>query len=206
MGNTQKKRKKGGRENAFEELLNNEKFNASYWLAKSGGPSYGLETDAIVALRRMGFRGSLGDMLRDFYSTVSGESFFISAYVKAVFKDKDREQTFEGRNYRQTKDGETYATFRLDGLGPRSELIPRVRGIEVRVSGGYSDELEIMVYNHDSKALEAVHGVIVESKGIYKADLTNVLQSVIGPQGDIGVRFNEPIESENVKLKVNLVR
>lgn len=205
MANIHKKRRKDNRDHAFEELLNNAKFNASYWEVKSGGPSYGLETDAIVALRRMGYRGSLGEMLREFYSNISGETFFISAYVKAVFKATDHVKVFKGVNFRVSHDGETYTTFRLDGLPEKKAVIPKVISIEVVVKDNYADELKLLVYNHDSKALEAVQGVLDESKGIYRFNLMEALQSVLGAKGDIRIKFNEPLQSADVTLHVKLI-
>lgn len=68
----------------FYSLLQNGKVDKEFWKAKAGSPSYGLQDDAVIALRKMGYDGTVTDMLRSFYSELSGKSYLMEAWATVI--------------------------------------------------------------------------------------------------------------------------
>lgn len=66
----------------FLGLLSNDKIDAKFWQDKAGAPSYGLQDDAVIALRKMGYNGSLGDMLFQYYTELTGGGSLMDAWAK----------------------------------------------------------------------------------------------------------------------------
>lgn len=66
----------------FLGLLVNEKIDGTFWKNKAGSPSYGIQDDAVIALRKMGFNGSVGDMLFQYYSEMTGKHSLMDSFAE----------------------------------------------------------------------------------------------------------------------------
>jgi len=71
----------------FGALLVNDKVDLGYWRTMAGNQSAGMNDAAVAALRKQGFKGTLGDMLCGFYREHTGDTDITTAWATFIHND-----------------------------------------------------------------------------------------------------------------------